>query len=321
VLIGLTGLARIDFGVIIAFFLFIRLLNDRKSLLPSIITGVTALFIISPWFYYVSQITGSFMPSSGGAQSSFISSPDMLFDRFAKMLFALSDNATPFIYGTGVFSVLALCTSLLLVVLIYKKRTLISIEPVYKYWLISSLLLLPIYVYAFWAAHFYSRYSAPLTLFFIPIISVLIYSLSISKKLNFLIYFGFCSFFFFSTIVFHRGAVQNNHSYSAQYIIENHQKDKVGAFQSGVIGYFNSNVINLDGKLDFESLALLKKGDIHLYIEEKEIDVIIDWKSYISMINSEYLKNNFTLKEALPNGSSVYIRKPIQNKTHSEYKI
>ena len=52
---------------------------------------------------------------------------------------------------------------------------------------------------------------------------------------------------------------------------------RVGAFQSGVIGYYNSNTFNLDGKLDHAALRYLKDGRISGYIEEKRMDVLVDW--------------------------------------------
>ena len=71
----------------------------------------------------------------------------------------------------------------------------------------------------------------------------------------------------------HLGKVGNGHSITAGYIQLNFQsnKDRIGAFQSGVIGYFNNNVINLDGKLDHNALkALLRnkdKNDVFVFNE------------------------------------------------------
>ena len=99
--------------------------------------------------------------------------------------------------------------------------------------------------------------------------------------------------FIFSLYSNHRGGVTNSHSISAGYILENYPDKIIGAFQSGVIGYFNSNVYNLDGKVDHVALEHLKVGNIHKVISQKNIDVIIDWKKYIQKIDDQYLKENF----------------------------
>ena len=56
----------------------------------------------------------------------------------------------------------------------------------------------------------------------------------------------------------HAGRVGNTHAVSAGYIANNfNSQEFIGSFQSGVIGFFNDNVINLDGKLDHKSLRAL----------------------------------------------------------------
>ncbi len=71
---------------------------------------------------------------------------------------------------------------------------------------------------------------------------------------------------------------------------------KVGSFQSGVIGYFNPNVVNLDGKVNSHALSYLKENEISRYIDQEGIDVLVDWPSYIfNNIEKNYLDENWRL--------------------------
>jgi hypothetical protein len=54
----------------------------------------------------------------------------------------------------------------------------------------------------------------------------------------------------------------------------------VGAFQSGVIGYFNPNVENLDGKLNAGALRAARTHTLGQFIDHEGINVLIDWPSY-----------------------------------------
>jgi hypothetical protein len=56
----------------------------------------------------------------------------------------------------------------------------------------------------------------------------------------------------------------------------------IGAFQSGTLGYFCPNVVNLDGKNNPYVLQRLLKGETIDYIREERFDYIIDWPSQIA---------------------------------------
>jgi len=48
-----------------------------------------------------------------------------------------------------------------------------------------------------------------------------------------------------------------------------------------VIGYFNDNVINLDGKLNPRALTATQHGRLGEYLAQEEIDYVVDWKPVI----------------------------------------
>ena len=76
------------------------------------------------------------------------------------------------------------------------------------------------------------------------------------------------------------------------------------------MGYFNNNVINLDGKIDHNALKYLKENKIHEYIELMNIDYITDWPLYLNFIDSTYFAKNWTkISNTSQDSSLYYIRK------------
>jgi hypothetical protein len=59
---------------------------------------------------------------------------------------------------------------------------------------------------------------------------------------------------------------------------------KIGMDQSGTAGFISPNVINLDGKVNFEALQAKRKGDIGAYVAKEQFDYIADWKEFAGVI-------------------------------------
>jgi hypothetical protein len=57
-----------------------------------------------------------------------------------------------------------------------------------------------------------------------------------------------------------------------------HPNELIGMSQSGVASYIAPNVINLDGKVNFDALQAHKHGGIGSYIEAKKLVYLADWK-------------------------------------------
>jgi len=66
-------------------------------------------------------------------------------------------------------------------------------------------------------------------------------------------------------------------------------QSKIGAFQSGCLSYFlNNQVVNLDGVSNEEAYLHLKNRTMHSYLEEQEIDYIVEEEYLFNMWN-DYL--------------------------------
>jgi hypothetical protein len=89
-------------------------------------------------------------------------------------------------------------------------------------------------------------------------------------------------FFVWAVFSLHTGRTSNGHAMNAGFVQSNFQSSKVGAFQSGVIGFFNPNVVNLDGKVNYSALVYTRRSELYRYVDMAGIDTLIDWPGYIS---------------------------------------
>lgn len=57
---------------------------------------------------------------------------------------------------------------------------------------------------------------------------------------------------------------------------------KIGAFQSGTLGYFCRNIVNLDGKNNPHALEAMTQGRGLEFIKSQDIEFVVDWPSQIA---------------------------------------
>ncbi|MCB0213801.1 MAG: hypothetical protein KDJ52_30955 [Anaerolineae bacterium] len=74
----------------------------------------------------------------------------------------------------------------------------------------------------------------------------------------------------------------------------------VGAFQSGVIGYYaNFPILNLDGKVNNAAYAALRDKSMWQYICQSKVDYVVDWPSLVNKLlikrSSEWKDDNLVL--------------------------
>jgi hypothetical protein len=320
-LFGVAALARVDFLVIAAVFLSIALFRRKINLWQAALIGGIALLLVSPWFFWVKSTSGSWVPSSGQAQSIFMSSRSLL-TRLGAMGLSLADHMTPWAFeaSRGFLIILGAASCVGAVVWLWRNnredmnaRLFSSLKkyPFCLEWAASLTVLVLIYAFFFWAMHFYSRYSAPVLILYLPVLAN-----QVQKRLEKsrgwielgLIAGMLVSFSATAFMSFHAGAVGNSLTINAGFVQEKFPKSlRIGAFQSGVLGFFHENVSNLDGKIDASVLRHLQSRSMARFLDEEKIEVLIDWPSYIySKIDSEYLENQWAIyPEKVPENLSV----------------
>ncbi|MDX1615910.1 MAG: hypothetical protein R3300_16465 [Candidatus Promineifilaceae bacterium] len=302
---GLTGLARLDFGIILAGVLLLGIVSKTIKVEQALAVGAIALLVVAPWLAYICRLTGSFIPSSGSAQAALISAQD-IDERLLAATHALLNQLTPWVYlRVSIWLRMAAIFSLgavlfLLLVNLNPVRLLQATRKHHPYiliWVAAITPILLVYPLFFWAQHLYNRYFTPITIVYVPILATLLaYWLpDRSRKVQLATVMLMPLFFFGWTFrSLHTGRLGNTHVISAGYIDANvAAAEKVGAFQSGVIGFYNSNTVNLDGKMNAEALAYRQAGNIEHYIEREGIDVLIDWKSVLATLEHDWLRRNW----------------------------
>ncbi len=185
----------------------------------------------------------------------------------------------------------------------------------YVNWITAIALLIFVYLLFSEPTHFYTRYVSPLVLVALPAVAVilagLLKGLAASKK--FVLELGLVTvFFLWCLLSFHIGRTGNMHSVSAGFVQDHFPTPyKVGAFQAGVIGFFNSNVINLDGKMDKLALKYKKIGELSNYIDQESIDVLIDWRPMIEQYcTPEWVATNWSdCSLKIHNGGTVCLER------------
>jgi hypothetical protein len=316
-LCGLAGLARIDFGLVLAVFLGLILLFRAGSFRSAVLVGLIALAFVSPWLAFVYLQTGSVIPSSGGAQATLISAGDVS-RRSLAMAAAVLQNAFPTLFvEVGRLASWVVTGLALLATLILTRKALSALRyprALALLWL--SFLSLPIaYFTFFWAVHFYDRYTTPLVIPVIVTLAILLArTVTRDDRVALLCGIAALAFVGLSGLSLHMGRPSWGFSIPAFYVKENYSAETyvIGAFQTGVLGYMNENVINLDGKIDSEALTRLRSGETHLYMDKRGVNVLVDWPELIEQqIPADYLAANFTpCPEPMVAGRAVcFVRK------------
>jgi len=304
-LFGAAALARIDFLALAALFLVVATARRKMSIRRGILAGGICLMIVSPWLVWVKFTGGSWMPSSGLAQAALPSAGSLL-SRLTAIATALADHATPWAYEANRLPLVVVGAASGIAVWGWLSRTrgkdasagrpgaLARNNPFYFEWAVSLAALVLVYAVFFRSRHFYLRYTAPVLVLVLPVLAGLVQrELRQSRKWLFpaLVSAMLLSFAAAAFVSLHTGTVGNDLTINAGFIRQEFPDSaRIGAFQSGVLGFFHENVFNLDGKIDVSALHHLRSGTMSQYLDRERIDVVIDWPSYIyGNLDREYL--------------------------------
>jgi hypothetical protein len=315
---GITGLARIDFGLLFAFLLAYLWLRRRASLAQILACGALALAIVSPWFVFVRRVTGGWMPTSGSAEARMAWHGANHFDPWARAVLA---HLVPWSYA-GAISWITLALGLTGLVLIgaLAARTssfraalrISSTRDTFLPWTLAIFALTLVYAGFFLSTFFYVRYFSPLLIVTLPLLALLLAETAFVQRRTVVVLAVLVILFAALDVAsLHRSRPGNPHFPAAAYVHANFPTTRVGAFQSGVIGYFNPNVENLDGKLNTGALRAAQTHTFDQFFDHEQINVLIDWPSYLTVLPPQYLATEWQpCPIAPPNPQDVcYIRR------------
>jgi hypothetical protein len=319
---GLLLLCRLD-AVIILFTFYLLLLFTRRIKFSQVaVILLFAILIYLPWQLYVLNVTGSILQSSVRSQVGFLAYHDMQF-KLEQYFTSIIQHLTPFLYTGNIRLWLMYPLGIpyiIITLLLYKKyrKTAIynSSENVLKIISVPILTLTIVYFFFSSAPYFYIRYISFIMIISLPIM-VLIYVELLKKSgkiIRLLVVLLPLSTFIIQTILyFHSGKSALGIAMRPTFVKENFdEKYRIGAFQTGALGYYIDDVINLDGKMNNIILKRYSYKTIERYIDSTKIDVLIDWKEiFDEMINPEYLKQNWIVySEDIGDGRTIcYVRK------------
>ncbi len=286
---GMAGLARIDFGILFAVLLGTLLFRRWISPVWALASGALALLLVSPWFLFLHRVTGAWMPTSGKAESAWIADATASV-RLKTLLLAVASQVAPWSYGLSPRTAAEALVSMALVVALFfsaaGRRARAEAPQLFRLaavWLPGLALLTLIYLLFFFSVWFYDRYTSPLVVVTVPVLAMLLASFEpVRRQLIPCAVLLFCPFTVWTIGALHTGHLGNSHTVEAGYVRTYYPTAHLGAFQSGVIGYFNRNVENLDGKLNLGALKALEQHRMPAFLDSEGVTVLVDWPSMLA---------------------------------------
>jgi len=297
VLLGFVVLVRIDAVtlcfVVVGWMLFFR--RHERGLLHAALVGIIAFAVSSPWWIYNVVQFGSLVPVSGQSESK------VAFDsaRIVPMLTSIAKSLSPWAYTSATVSLLVASLQLAVVAVITvlgirtwrslngtgeyleRKRNLGSFIAVF---VTTLALLVVVYFITSVASWFYWRYLAVASILSIGLTVLSLKWLSARRpRLVIVAIVGLAAW---STVYpvgsfVHKGNdLQTNQvKLVSEYVPDG---ERVASIQSGTLGFFEENVVNLDGKVNPN--ALKNRSRTGYFLRENEINWFADWTVLFPMI-------------------------------------
>jgi hypothetical protein len=318
---GFLLLCRLDSVVILTTFYLLLLHSGKIKANRLVIIILIALMVYLPWQIYIWDVTGNILQSSARSQTG----QSLFFDfqnKVEQYFTSVLQHLTPFLYTGNIFEWLMIPLGILYLALFYRVYRRFNLNlfstssgKIFKMMVISFLVLVIIYFFFSSAAYFYIRYLAIIMILSFPIFVVDFAQIYTKYRIIRVasIIFIITAFFIQALLYLHSGKSISKFSARAGYVKNNFSEDvRVAAFQTGVAGYLCENVLNLDGKMDNDALKSIESGNIESYIDKMNVDVLIEWKDFISvLLTQEYLVNHWKLyDDDIGDGRTVcYVRK------------
>jgi hypothetical protein len=164
------------------------------------------------------------------------------------------------------------------------------------------------YLFFFSAPYFIPRYFQPLRIGWLIIFCCasqrIIDGLKIQYKDHKGIVTGFLSVFALIAVGFSAGSyiyfftiTHPSELYLTGKWALTHPTERIGMEQTGTAGFIAPNVVNLDGKVNYDALMAKKRGDIGSYIVSEEFDYIADWREFSGQITASAARHGMKFQE------------------------
>jgi hypothetical protein len=149
---------------------------------------------------------------------------------------------------------------------------------------VSTFILAAWYMLSSWVVFFYARYFCPQLLGFTlfgAYVLLKIYQRHAGAIFSFLVIIAILVFFRISLLQVGRPRGDYDYRHTQLVLVKEvvPDKDYVAAGQSGTLGYFRDRVVNLDGKVNAESLRF--QNNMQEYLKEKKVYWVCDFTKYI----------------------------------------
>ena len=298
---GLAVVVRTDYPVLLVAFLGSTVFQRPRLARHGGLTVAITLLALLPWVLYTLSATGSLVQSSALAQAGLSSGAQEFCARlfFAGYLVARQSvtfvGNAGFVLGQRVEVTIVALAAILASLYWYGGHRVKNLgRPATDghacalgCWAVAFIGLGATYAFYSKAYWFYGRYMLVALSLTIPVLSAILAralgDLRASVRLTALVVLlvAVASFPFGVWNRYHRGVSYYEQPILAGVIQRQHPNELVGAFQSGVIGFFNENVVNLDGKMNATALASVRSGSLGRYIDATGVTLIVDWAALV----------------------------------------
>lgn len=304
-LAGLTVLARIDAAFFVAA-LCVRELWRRRdrgpigALIRAALLGATAVAVSSPWWAYNIALAGSPMPSSGTAQQVWALDPD----RLVEAGWAFGIVAMPWVFaggheGTWSWALRAILIGAGAVVLAMAaangaggravrgpagpmvRRTLGGGTAIAA----TMVALIAYYALSFAASWFYYRYFAPVAVLAGVVVpstaAALAVRYDLARPLAVLAAAAAVPVLALAILAQRGGGFSGNAVFHEQVALVRANVPagaRVAGGQTGTLGFFRDDIVNLDGKVNRDALAW--QARMWEYLARENIEWFCDWQDY-----------------------------------------
>lgn len=298
-LLGLTVLARVDSALFVIAFVIVEWRHLKFVLLAAFV----ALAVSTPWWIYGYVTFGSLMPMSGAAES--LGMP--IIQNLSQSVLALFDMLTIF-FNHAWYQTNPQAESLMLIVLLAMWISVISafdlftkVKEQYSFASIQPLFLFCGFVFIYYnfffsAPHFMTRYLHPVRILILIAFTAMLPSImsirsnteKVWKVILPCVVMTGLAFSVYRYVNEFTADPKSDFYPLAQWATA--QGGRMGCDQSGQAAFFASNVINLDGKVNYDALEARKRGAIGEYIAHEQIEYLADWKPLVEDLAREARK-------------------------------